>query len=175
MVKGGFNNRRDDPRFTYSWTYRNYVIEAFNDDKPYDEFIREQLAADLYKYNDERLNALGFITLGRRDRDANNVIDDRIDTITKAFLGLTVSCARCHDHKFDPVSQEDYYALHGIFNSITEPTDYQRPVSSGTPNDEYVKLRTERVNAIEAFKLKNYVEWYDDFKKGAKEYIPHAR
>jgi len=172
--KGGFNNRRDDPRFTYSWTYRNYVIEAFNDDKPYDEFIREQLAADLYKYNDERLNALGFITLGRRDRDANNVIDDRIDAVTKAFLGLTVSCARCHDHKFDPVSQEDYYALHGIFNSITEPTDYQRPVSSGKPNDDYVKQRTARIEGIEAYKLKNYAEWYDDFRKGSKEYIPHA-
>ena len=172
--KGGFNNRRDDPRFTYSWTYRNYVIEALNDDKPYDEFIREQLAADLYKYNDERLNALGFLTLGRRDRDANNIIDDRIDTVTKAFLGLTVSCARCHDHKFDPISQEDYYALHGIFNSIVEPTDYQRPVSSGKPSEEYVKLRTERIEGIEAFKIKEYAKWYDDFRKGAKEYIPHT-
>tara|TARA_R110000744_G_scaffold151698_2_gene265335 strand:- start:2950 stop:5637 length:2688 start_codon:yes stop_codon:yes gene_type:complete len=172
--KGGFRQRRDDSRFTYSWTYRNWVIKALNNDKPYDDFIKEQLAADLLGYKDDRLNALGFLTLGRRDRDVNNVIDDRIDTTAKAFLGLTVTCARCHDHKFDPISQADYYALHGIFNSIVEPEDYQRPVVSGKPSPEYVEMRTARISSIEAYKIKNYAEWYDDFRRNTKEHLVYS-
>jgi len=128
-------NRRDieGERFPSAWTYRDYVIEALNSDKPYDQFIIEQLAADrlpdLAK-DDPRLAALGFITVGKRFDNNDDTIDERIDTTTKAFLGLTVSCARCHDHKFDPIPAADYYSLHGIFASTSEPM--QEPVIRGT-------------------------------------------
>jgi hypothetical protein len=117
------NNGRNDYRYPYAWTYRDYVVRAFNEDKPYDQFIKEQLAADqLPDLEDQRdLAALGFITVGDRTGNANDIINDRIDTVTKGFLALTVACARCHDHKFDPIPTKDYYALHGIFNSISEP------------------------------------------------------
>ena len=128
-------NRRDmeGERFPSAWTYRDYVIESLNTDKPYDQFIIEQLAADrlpdLAK-DDPRLAALGFITVGKRFDNNDDTIDERIDTTTKAFLGLTVSCARCHDHKFDPIPAADYYSMHGIFASTTEPL--QEPVIRGT-------------------------------------------
>ena len=113
-----------DYRFAYAWTYRDYVINAMNEDKPYDKFVVEQLAADRIpgiSPDDPRLAALGFLTVGKRFDDPNDIIDERIDTTTKAFLGLTVACARCHDHKFDPIPIKDYYSLHGIFASTVEP------------------------------------------------------
>jgi Protein of unknown function (DUF1553)/Protein of unknown function (DUF1549)/Planctomycete cytochrome C len=107
-----------------AWTYRDYVIDAFNNDKPYDQFIIEQLAADrlpdLAK-DDPRLAALGFITVGKRFDNMDDTIDERIDTTSKAFMALTVACARCHDHKFDPIPSADYYSMHGIFSSTIEP------------------------------------------------------
>jgi len=110
--------------FPNAWTYRDYVIDSFNRDKPYDQFILEQLAADrlpdLAK-DDPRLAALGFITVGKRFDNNDDTIDERIDTTSKAFLGLTVACARCHDHKFDPIPTADYYSLHGVFASTMEP------------------------------------------------------
>jgi hypothetical protein len=115
--------------FPHAWRYRDYVIRSFNDDKPFDQFIREQLAGDLlptddWRQRDEQLIATGFLAIGSKvlgegDKElfAMNLIDDQIDVTTRAFLGLTVSCARCHDHKFDPVPTRDYYALAGIFGS----------------------------------------------------------
>ena len=125
------NSLFEDYRYAYAWTFRNYVIDALNTDKPYDQFIIEQLAADRLpdlKKEDPRLAALGFITVGKRFDNKDDTIDERIDTTTKAFLGLTVACARCHDHKFDPIPAADYYSLHGIFASTIEPL--QRPVIS---------------------------------------------
>jgi hypothetical protein len=118
--------RNRDNRYVYSYTYRDYVIRAFNEDKPYDRFLLEQIAADRLPLGDDKsaLAALGFLTLGNRfNNDANQIIDDRIDVICRGTMGLTVSCARCHDHKFDPVSMKDYYALHGVLNSVAEPTE----------------------------------------------------
>ena len=133
----GTVKRREDPRYAGAWTYRDYVIDAFNTDKPYNTFITEQLAADSLVLKslggktlpadkspgDRRiLAALGFLTLGNQfDGNPHDVINDRIDVTTKAFLGLTVSCARCHDHKFDPIPTKDYYSLYGIFASSTQP------------------------------------------------------
>jgi mono/diheme cytochrome c family protein len=94
-------------RYPFSYTYRDYVIRAFNEDLPYDQFIREQLAVDLLpgvKANSEKLAALGYITVGRRSRVNDDVIDERIDAVTRGLMGMTVSCARCHDHKSDPIS-----------------------------------------------------------------------
>jgi hypothetical protein len=109
-----------------AYKYRNYVIKSFNEDKPYDEFVREQVAGDLLpskseaeKY--ERIIATGYLALSRRFGSRNNefhlTIDDTIDNLGKAVLGLSISCARCHDHKFDPIPTSDYYALYGIFDS----------------------------------------------------------
>ena len=215
------NNGRTDYRYAHAWTYRDYVIRAFNEDKPYNQFILDQLAADFiyplkkagaatptaatasanggktdlskvdiskldplglnkgagsgvkpavapaapaapkaepkkapamsggdsmmamgdsmmmgggtasgpsesYLPGHPNLAALGFLTVGERSNNNNDNIDDRINVVSKAFFGLTVSCARCHDHMFDPISMKDYYALHGIFNSSTEPT--QKPL-----------------------------------------------
>lgn len=115
--------------FYQAWRYRNYVIDAFNRDKPYYEFIREQIAGDLMpaKTPEQRRSqmiASSFLALGpkmltERDKEKLHLdtVDEQIDTIGRAFLGLTVGCARCHDHKFDPFSQQDYYALAGFFRS----------------------------------------------------------
>ena len=137
------NNGQKDYRFPYAWTYRDYVVRAFNQDKPYDRFIMEQLAADqLPNLEDQRdLAALGFITVGDRTGNANDIINDRIDTVTKGFLALTVACARCHDHKFDPIPTKDYYALHGIFNSISEPQD--KPIIEQADKTKAAGFKTE--------------------------------
>ena len=115
--------------YPHAWRYRDYVIDAFNNDKPYDQFIREQIAGDLLPANseaqrDEQLIATGFLALGVKDvnqrykvRFVMDNVDEQIDTVSRAVLGLTASCARCHDHKFDPIPQTDYYALAGIFRS----------------------------------------------------------
>ncbi|MBI2948274.1 MAG: DUF1553 domain-containing protein [Verrucomicrobia bacterium] len=115
--------------FPNAWRYRDYVMESFNSGKPFDQFIREQLAGDLLPArNDEerfeRLTATGFLVLGpkalfepNQEKLVMDVVDEQIDVSTKAFLGLTASCARCHDHKFDPIPTRDYYALAGIFKS----------------------------------------------------------
>jgi mono/diheme cytochrome c family protein len=120
------NNRNAEYRYADAWTYRDYVVNAFNDDKPYTDFITEQLAADLIPGippNDPRLAALGFLTVGERFRNPNDIINDRIDVVSKGFLAMTVVCARCHDHMFDPIPTKDYYAMHGIFANITEPSE----------------------------------------------------
>ena len=114
----------EERSYPWAWTYRDYVVRSFNEDKPYSQFLLEQLAADqLDSRSDSRtLAALGFITVG--DHFSNNthdILDDRIDVVTRGVLGLTVGCARCHDHKYDPVTQADYYALYGVFRSATEP------------------------------------------------------
>jgi mono/diheme cytochrome c family protein len=157
-------NRTTEYRYPDAWTYRDYVVKAFNADKPYNEFITEQLAADKLpdvQPGDPRLAALGFLTVGERFRNVNDIINDRIDTVTKGFVGLTVACARCHDHMFDPIPTRDYYALHGVFASITEPdakpslnvkaTDAQR-LDFQTKYDVMVKeMQSRYYGAVEHF------------------------
>jgi cytochrome c553 len=115
--------------YQHAWRYRNYVIDAFNGDKPFDHFIREQIAGDLLPIstNEEWANnviatgflAIGVKSVGEEDQQKffSDLVDEQIDTTTRAFLATTVACARCHDHKFDPIPQVDYYALAGIFRS----------------------------------------------------------
>jgi cytochrome c553 len=112
-----------------AFRYRDYVIQAFNKDKPYDQFIREQLAGDLLPSSDnattfERWTATGFLSLGAKMLAEDDpvkmemdIIDEQLDTTARTFMGLTIGCARCHDHKFDPIPQADYYAMAGIFKS----------------------------------------------------------
>lgn len=120
-----------DINLTYpdAWRYRDYVIDAFNKDKPYNQFLREQLAGDLLPARDDRqraeqLVATGFLAMGTKSVNQANarqfaldLADEQIDTVSQAFLGVTAACARCHDHKFDPISQKEYYSLAGIFLS----------------------------------------------------------
>ncbi|MEL7498272.1 MAG: PSD1 and planctomycete cytochrome C domain-containing protein [Planctomycetota bacterium] len=115
--------------FPNAWRYRDYVINSFNEDKPYNEFIQQQIAGDKLKFSNaterqENLTATGFLAIGIKGLNERNprafqmdLIDEQIDTTTQAILGLTVSCARCHDHKFDAIPTADYYALAGIFMS----------------------------------------------------------
>jgi hypothetical protein len=112
-----------------AWRYRDYVIDSFHEDKPFDQFIREQIAGDLLpgesgKERAENLIATGFLAIGAKSLNgtdprqfAVDLADEQIDAVSQAFLGMTVSCARCHDHKFDPISQRDYTAMAGIFLS----------------------------------------------------------
>ena len=112
---------------TSAWRYRDWVIQALNTDMPYDRFVRLQIAGDLMDPSEgdpfTRLGGLGFLGLGAeyyknsaREQAIADELDDRVDTLTRGFLGLTVACARCHDHKFDPIPQRDYYSLAGIYN-----------------------------------------------------------
>jgi hypothetical protein len=118
----------EERRYAYAYTFRDYIIKALNDDLPYDQFLVQQLAADrLVALRQAPLSAqaaMGYLTLGRRFlNNIHDITDDRIDVVTRGMLGLTVSCARCHDHKYDPISTKDYYALYGVFASSIEPKD----------------------------------------------------
>jgi hypothetical protein len=109
----------------FAFTYRDYVIRAFNDDLRYDEFLVQQIAADQLDLGENKLPlaALGFLTVGRQFMNNHDTIDDRIDVVTRGTMVLSVGCARCHDHKYDPVPTRDYYALHGVFASSVAPVE----------------------------------------------------
>jgi cytochrome c553 len=116
----------EERRYAYSYTYRDYVIRALNEDLPYDQFLIQQIAADLLPQGEDKrpLAALGFLTLGRRFlNNIHDIIDDRIDVVARGTMALTVACARCHDHKYDPIPTKDYYSLYGVFASCTEPAE----------------------------------------------------
>jgi cytochrome c553 len=134
------------------YRYRDYIIDAFNNDKPFDQFVEEQLAGDILarqgppeKYA-ERVVATGFLALSRRYATApyelwHLTLEDTIDTVGQAFLGLTLRCARCHDHKFDPITNKDYYALYGIFASTKFPyTGSEELASMAMPRQHFVPL-----------------------------------
>ncbi|MES2464392.1 MAG: DUF1549 domain-containing protein, partial [Armatimonadota bacterium] len=112
----------EDRSYPHAYTYRDWVIDSLNKDLPYDQFVQMQIAADrlpLPKNGDKKqLAALGFLRVGRRFlNNSHDIIDDRIDVTMRGFQGFTVACARCHDHKFDPIPTKDYYSLYGIFAS----------------------------------------------------------
>ena len=160
----------EDQPFGDSWRYRDYVVSAFNNDLPFDQFAREQVAGDLLPPPDgEPVNvrgvvATGFLALGpmalaQRDpiQKKYDVVDEQIDTLSKAFLGLTIACARCHDHKFDPILTTDYYALAGIFASTRTFKDwrengsrfYKHPLVA---QSTYARYR-EKAEAVERLEL----------------------
>lgn len=115
----------EDRNYPYAYTYRDWLIRAFNEDLPYDKFLLYQIAADHLALEDKRhLAAMGFLTLGRRFlNNIHDIIDDRLDVVFRGTQGLTVTCARCHDHKYDPIPMKDYYSLYGVFASSLEPKD----------------------------------------------------
>jgi hypothetical protein len=129
----------EDNLYPHAWRYRDYVIESFNQDVPYDRFIREQIAGDLLPYTTteqraRQLTATGLLALGPRalaqqDRlqAVYDIVDEQIDTVSKSILGVTLACARCHDHKFDPLLTSDYYAMAGIFANTKQFRNHGRP------------------------------------------------
>ena len=166
-----------DHPLPHAWRYRNWVIQAFNDDKPYDEFIREQIAGDLLaaegpadKYA-ERIVATGYLAIARRfghdiDQDMHLTYEDTIDTLGKSVLGLSLGCCRCHDHKYDPLSTRDYYGLYGIFASTRfpfpgcEPKQQPRdlvPLLTPAEIEQRIKPWQDEIAAIDA-ELKAVVE-----------------
>lgn len=166
--------------FPEAWRYRDYVIEALQNDKPFDQFIREQIAGDLLpdRSDAERarnLTATGFLAIGPKSLNETNprqfavdLADEQIDATSQAFMGVTVACARCHDHKFDPISQRDYTALAGIFLStdtrfgtpggvqarnasslITVPDSLQLPVVNRRMDPNVWRQKSDRLASIE--------------------------
>jgi mono/diheme cytochrome c family protein len=166
--------------FPYSYTYRDYVIASFNEDRPYDRFVVEQLAADQVDLGEDRrpLAAMGYLTLGRRFlNNVHDIIDDRIDVVMRGLQGLTVSCARCHDHKFDPIPTRDYYSLYGVFASSTEPAELpllvrHDPSAGPTPFQKELQARQEKVDR---FLKERHAELLPRFRAQAGSYLLAAR
>jgi hypothetical protein len=169
----GYVYDREEKRFVHSHVYRDWVIRAFNDDMPYDRFLALQIAADKLDGRKTDLAALGFLTVGRRFLGVmHDIIDDRIDVLGRATMGLTIACARCHDHKFDPIPTRDYYSLYGVFNSCNETTV---PLVDNPPaTDEYkayekeLKARVGKLN--KTFQAKRN-EFSDRLRSRAPQYL----
>ena len=151
----GYEGAGRERRFIYSYTYRDWLIKAFNEDLPYEKFLLYQLAGEqLVDANgpDKRhLAALGFLSLSKNGSQ-DEILDDRIDTTFRGTMALTVSCAKCHDHKFDPVSTKEYYSLYGIFlNSLTVDTPTIGEPKPGPEYDAYLKGLAEKQKKIDDF------------------------
>lgn len=146
-----------DVRYPFAYTYRDYVVQALNDDKPYDQFIREQIAADFYAKTPDapELAALGFLTVGPRFGNRRpDQIADCIDVVTRGVMSFTVSCARCHDHKYDPIPTADYYSLYGVFASTEIPERFPRIAGGDIAPDllaAYQQTHAEKVAELEAY------------------------
>jgi hypothetical protein len=123
-TKGYVYGDREETKFVQSASYRDWVVRSFNEDLPYDTFLKLQIAADQVEGADrDALAAMGYLTLGRRFLGVvHDIIDDRIDVVMRGTQALTVGCARCHDHKFDPIPTKDYYSLYGVFAGCSERT-----------------------------------------------------
>ncbi len=159
-------------RFAFSYTYRDWVIRAFNEDMPFDQFARKQIAADLLTPTDQKdLAALGFITLGRSvPKGEHDMIDDRIDAITRGFLGMTVTCARCHDHKFDPIPTRDYYSFYGIIANSTEPVEYPLLLAEDSTSPlvhQYRQGMERRQEILDEFRTKRHGELVAEFRQAS--------
>ena len=157
------NGLDENTSFGNAWRYRDYVIRAFNDDKPYDVFVKEQLAGDLLPASADSLTATGFLVLGPKvlaepdkQKMVMDIVDEQIDVVSKGLLGITISCARCHDHKFDPIPTRDYYSLAGVFKSTktmatlaTVAKAHERPLTS---DEDAAKLKAHqaKVDALNA-------------------------
>ena len=172
----------EENTFPWAWTYRDYVIRAFNEDVPFDRFVIEQLAADRLNLGDDQraLAAMGYLTLGARFMNNSfDVIDDRIDVVTRGLMGLTVTCARCHDHKFDPIPQADYYSLFGVFRSSHQPS--VPPEFLPSPNTEQYRTFSiglrDRVAKLDTFLERQRELINKGSRERAAEYLlaVHAR
>ncbi len=156
--------------FPIAWTYRDWVVQAFNDDLPYDDFVLYQLAADLAGEETRHLAALGMLTLGinlPRAIELPQNLDDRIDVVTRGFLGLSVACARCHDHKFDRITQQEYYSLYGVFlNSpdALEPVPLEPP-GSGKTEEFFRKKLAMRREWLDTYRVERLADHIREFRR----------
>ncbi len=172
----GYLAGNQERRFPFSWTYRDWVIRAFNEDLPYDQFLMQQIAADRLELGADKraLAAMGFLTLGRRFlNNKHDIIDDRIDVVTRGALALTVTCARCHDHKYDPIPAKDYYSLYGVFDSSEEPSE--RPLLGTPPPEEshkiYLAEKKKREEACQEFKKTKSQEIMSEGRQKIGDYL----
>ena len=180
-TKGYVYGDREEIRFVHSYVYRDWVIQALNEDLPYDRFIQQQIAADQLAPTldarpstfDSSLAAMGFLTLGRRFLGVvHDIIDDRIDVVMRGTQALTVGCARCHDHKFDPIPTADYYSLYGIFAGCTEKTIPLNTLSSqGRATIEYEKGLRERVEKFDRTIEKKRQDFSNRFRAKTRDYL----
>ena len=162
--------------FTHSYTYRDYVIDAFNADLPYDRFIIQQVAADKLDLGEDKrpLAAMGFLTLGRRFlNNPHDIIDDRIDVVSRGFMGLTVGCARCHEHKYDPIPMADYYSLYGVFASSHEPGDKPFISEAIDPIQRaaFERERRRREDNLNNYQREQYARIREQVKRQTGDYI----
>jgi len=151
----GYEAGGRERRFVYSYTYRDWLIRAFNEDIPYDQFIIYQLAAEqLVDWNGadkHHLAALGFISLSKNGKQ-ELIVDDRLDTTFRGMMALTVACARCHDHKFDPISTKEYYGLYSVFqNSLKEEQPTIGEPAVGPKYEQYLKDLAKEQKVIDDF------------------------
>ncbi len=161
-----------------AYKYRNYVIDSFRHDKPYDQFVREQIAGDLLESKTEeerwkRIVATGYLAISRRigvgpHRLRHITLEDTIDNLGKTFLGLSVQCARCHDHKFDPIPTADYYSLYGILDSSIFP----HPGAEALPyrSDFVYRVGSQTAKEIRASYAAKLTEWNDREREKFREY-----
>ncbi|MCA9041021.1 MAG: PSD1 domain-containing protein [Planctomycetaceae bacterium] len=169
----------EKPEFHNAFTYRDYVIQSFNEDKPYAQFVKEQLAADqLEGISPANQAALGFITLGPHFKnDIHDIMADRIDVVSRGFLGLTVGCARCHDHKYDPISMEDYYSFYGIFRNSVEPLHL--PFRAGEDIPEKLKAQAAEIeqaaNTLDEHYRAQYQKVLQTGRERIREYLQVAQ
>ena len=164
----------EERRYAFSYTYRDYVVRSFNEDKPYDRFLVEQIAADRLGGDPKEVAALGYLTLGRRFlNNQNDIIDDRIDVVTRGTMALTVACARCHDHKFDPIPTKDYYSLHGIFASSEEPSELPLlvPLCDSPDYQDYLKQKAKIEDEIRDYKDKEIAQFIAELRQQVGDYL----
>ena len=167
-------------RYAWSYTYRDWVINSLNADLPYDRFLLYQLAADrLPQVEPRNLAALGFLSLGREVvNNFHEGVDDRIDAVSRGMLGLTVACARCHDHKYDPILTRDYYSFYGIFANLRQPEELPLLAAHWTPSakDELYLGRLRRIEEEDrAYRARRHAERISFFKSQTAEYLLAAR
>jgi len=187
------NGMDENIAFGNAWRYRDYVVRSFNTDKPFNQFLIEQIAGDLLPYSEDAMTGTGFLDLGARvlaepdmQKLEMDTIDEQMDTIGKAFMGMTIGCARCHDHKFDPIRQADYYAMAAIFRSTRNLADEKMGAikfwyehSLATPEqvaekkkyDEEVKAQKAKITAIST---KARREIHEHLEKRATDYLVAA-
>ena len=162
-------------RYPYSYTYRDYVIRAFNRDLPFDQFITEQLAADRLPLGDDKapLAGLGFLTTGRKFNNNHDDLDDQIDVVTRGLLGLTVCCARCHDHKYDAIPTDDYYSLYGVFASCSQPAELPliAPPEQSAEYQAFEKELEKKRAELKEFMTSRHTEFLDQARKQVADYL----
>ncbi len=165
-------------KYPYSYTYRDYVISALNRDLPYDQFVVEQLAADKLPLGEDKsaLAAMGFLTTGRKFNNHQDDLDDQIDVVTRGLLGVTVACARCHDHKYDAIPTDDYYSLYGVFDSSTQPAELPLigPAAQSAEYQVYEMKLAKRQAQLTQFDSQTHAALLDKSRKNSVDYLARS-